>query len=143
MSPANRSTPGTAVATSSGPNTMPSAAPCTTSCREPRRCLRSPHTRPKVLFEKTVYGEGQPNDLALNLRTRVFQQYDGAGVVTNMDHDDATDQDQAYDFKGNLLRSTRRLAKDYTAVTGLEGSRDLEPVRHLPKRTTYDALNRP
>ena len=47
----------------------------------------------EILFERTVYGEGQGD--ALNHRGRIFQVFDGAGVVTS----------DAYDFKGNLLDS--------------------------------------
>jgi hypothetical protein len=38
----------------------------------------------EMLFEETEYGEGQDNDVQLNLRTRVFRVRDGAGVVTSM-----------------------------------------------------------
>ena len=98
----------------------------------------------EVLFEKTVYGEDQPDDIALklNLRTRVFQQYDGAGVVTNMDRDPETSEDEAYDFKGNLLRSTRQLAQDYKAVPNWSNHVDLDR-EIFRSSTTYDALNRP
>jgi RHS repeat-associated protein len=57
-----------------------------------------------VLFERVVYGEQHPHAQALNLRGKPFLHFDSAGVVTN----------EAYDFKGNLLHSTRRLARDYT-----------------------------
>src|SRR6202030_2600677 len=40
----------------------------------------------EVLFQKITYGEGQPNDQALNLRTRVFQTCDGVGVATATGH---------------------------------------------------------
>ena len=46
---------------------------------------------------------------ANNHRTRVFQVFDGAGIVTS----------EAYDFKGNLLRSRRDLLPDYKAGGGL------------------------
>ena len=67
-----------------------------------------------VLFAKTEYGENQTNDVDLNLRTRVFRHSDSAGFVTNMAPNPVTDKDEAYDFKGNLLRSTRDLAHDYS-----------------------------
>ena len=34
-----------------------------------------------VLFGKIEYGEGQANDIELNLRTRAFKSYDNAGVL--------------------------------------------------------------
>lgn len=84
------------------------------------------------LVEQTTYGEGAQNDLALNLRTHVASQRDGAGLVVN----------EAYDFKGNLLASIRQLAQnhqalpDWSAVVAL----DADLYRAL---TNYDALNRP
>ena len=67
-----------------------------------------------------------------NLRGKVFQHFDGAGVVTT----------ERYDFKGNLLRSTRQLAQR------LQGRR--RTGRRIPRSnsetftssTAYDALNR-
>ena len=61
-----------------------------------------------VLFAKTEYGENQSKDKDLNLRTRVFRHFDSAGYVTNMAQNPVTKEDEAYDFKGNPLRSTRR-----------------------------------
>lgn len=65
----------------------------------------------EVLFARTVYGEQHPDGLALNLRTKPFLQFDAAGVVTHQGSNPATGQDESYDFKGNLLRSSRTLAK--------------------------------
>ena len=92
-----------------------------------------------VLFEKTVYGEKQDNDIDLNLRTRVFKQYDGAGLVTN----------QEYDFKGNLLRSSRRLIKsykeapDWQTIADPEAALEQWEIETYLSRSFYDALNRP
>jgi RHS repeat-associated protein len=94
-----------------------------------------------VLFAKMEYGEGQPNDVALNLRARAFKAYDGAGVATNMGHNALTDKDEAYDFKGNLLRSRRQPAADYDAIPDWSASPALQP--EVFTSTTYDALNRP
>lgn len=84
-----------------------------------------------VLFERIEYGEGQANDIALNLRNRVFKQYDGVGVVTS----------EAYDFKGNLLRSTRELVPDYKNI--IDWAVVQPPGETFLSSTTYDALNRP
>jgi RHS repeat-associated protein len=94
-----------------------------------------------VLFEKVEYGEDQENDIELNLRTRVFRQYDGAGIVTNMDRNPVTDKDEAYDFKGNLLRSTRKLAHDYCEIVNWSNAAQTDET--FTNSTTYDALNRP
>ena len=37
-----------------------------------------------IFFEQTVYGEDQPSDTRLNLRTRVHQYFDGAGIATSL-----------------------------------------------------------
>ncbi len=83
---------------------------------DPRTLNSDPNS--DVLFGKTEYGEGQENDIALNLRTRVFKSYDGAGIVTNI----------KYDFKGNLLHSTRDLAKDYKNIINWNVSADRRNV---------------
>ena len=96
----------------------------------------------EVLFQKTEYGEGQADDVALNLRTRVFKQYDSSGVVTSLGRNPVTNNDEAYDFKGNLLRGTRQLAADYKSVPDWADPVALEP-EVFSSSTTYDALNRP
>lgn len=84
------------------------------------------------LAERAVYGEDQPDDLTLNLRTRVFRQFDEAGSVTN----------NAYDFKGNLLSTSRRLLRNYREPADWSQSPRLENET-FSASTTYDALNRP
>jgi RHS repeat-associated protein len=96
----------------------------------------------EVQYGKTVYGEGQPNDQALNLRTRGFQQYDTAGMVTNLDRNPVTNQDEAYDFKGNLLRSKRQLVADYKGLPNWSLASGLQP-RVFSVGSRFDALNRP
>jgi RHS repeat-associated protein len=92
---------------------------------DPRTLVQDP-----ICFEQIEYGEGQPNDIKLNLRTRVFRQYDGAGRVTN-----------GYDFKGNLLHSTRELADEYKKI--IDWSQSQPPGETFTNSTTYDALDRP
>lgn len=85
-----------------------------------------------VRYERTVYGEGQPDDVARNLRTRVVAVYDGAGV-------DRTDR---YDFKGNPLHHTRRCTADHRDLADWAGDPALDgDVWH--NRATYDACDRP
>jgi RHS repeat-associated protein len=96
-------------------------------------------TAAEVLYEKIIYGETQP--AALNLRTRIFQHADAAGVVTNLGHNPVTNQDEAFDFKGNLLRSSRAFVADYKALPNLAA---LPPTPDVfTSSTQYDALNRP
>ncbi len=81
---------------------------------------------------RTVYGETRPNPEARNLRGKVVQLFDQAGVITSDD----------YDFKGNLLSSQRQLAEEYKTTLNWSVSVPLE-ARTYRNRTTYDALNRP
>jgi RHS repeat-associated protein len=99
-------------------------------------------TAGEVLFEKIDYGEGQPSDKALNLRSRVFRHRDTAGVVINMVTDPLTGKPVAYDFKGNLLGSSRQFIADHTALP--DWSKPAPPMLAdvLINTTRYDALNR-
>ncbi|MDC0747116.1 SpvB/TcaC N-terminal domain-containing protein [Polyangium mundeleinium] len=87
---------------------------------------------PEVLAEVTVYGEGQTDPEDANLRGKVYQVKDGAGVVTSVE----------YDFKGNLLESQRQLAQNYATQLDWSGTVTLE-TEVFTQTTAYDALNRP
>ena len=88
--------------------------------------------RPEILAERIVYGEGQPNDLAHNLRGKQFRVFDAAGIATS----------EQYDFKGNLLKSSRQLLYDYKSQVDWSQSPEIEGST-FTTNTTYDALNRP
>jgi RHS repeat-associated protein len=82
------------------------------------------------LAERTVYGESQ--GAATNHRTRVFQVFDAAGVVTS----------EEYDFKGNLLHGKRELLSDYKSEVDWQQN----PIANdgtFTSISTFDALNRP
>lgn len=84
------------------------------------------------LVERLVYGEEQPDAMALNLRTRVIQQFDGAGLVIN----------RQYDFKGNLLNTARQLLSGYRdPEVDWSDAPPLESKLYI-STNTYDALNR-
>jgi RHS repeat-associated protein len=83
-----------------------------------------------VLVEQTIYGEGQGD--ANNLRGRIYQHFDNAGVATNV----------AFDFKGNLVSSTRQLVQDYKTIPDWSLNPFLE-TEVFSSSTRYDALNRP
>jgi RHS repeat-associated protein len=87
---------------------------------------------PELLVERTIHGESRPNPEAANLRGKVVQLFDQAGVV-------ASDQ---YDFKGNLLRSQRRLAQEYKTTLDWSAAVPLEAETYAG-RSRYDAINRP
>ena len=114
--------------------------------RRPLRTYVRTGSAAEVLRERTVYGEVHPDAAALNLRTRVHQHYDDSGVVLG----------NAHDFKGNPLRTTRRLAAQYRDQSdwiALDGQTDAQLVAALPESlltsdafltsSAYDALNRP
>jgi RHS repeat-associated protein len=82
------------------------------------------------LSERTVYGESQ--GAANNHRARIFQVFDGAGVVTS----------ESYDFKGNLLSGSRQLLHDYKNQVDWSQSPALE-TESFSSSTLFDALNRP
>ncbi|MBV8883134.1 MAG: hypothetical protein JO235_03930 [Chroococcidiopsidaceae cyanobacterium CP_BM_RX_35] len=86
-----------------------------------------------TLMEQTIYGEGQRD--ANNLRGRIYQHFDNAGVAMNA----------AFDFKGNLVSSTRQLMQDYSAIPdwSLNPAPALDPKEIFSSSTRYDALNRP
>ena len=108
----------------------------TTPVSDPRTLNRD------VLVDKIEYGEGLAIAEALNLRTGIYRHFDSAGVATNARLDAIGNPIEAHDFKGNLLRSTRRLISDYTAIPDwlLNPSLDAETFEGS---TRYDALNRP
>ena len=113
----------------------------------------------EILAERLVYGEGHREVDRLNLRGQMYQQYDGAGVITS----------EEFDFKGNLRQGSRRLTKEYkrrmdwsaigvptdlsqqegklTAdeITRIETAAEtlLEKGKPFTTSSQFDALNRP
>jgi RHS repeat-associated protein len=101
---------------------------------------------PEILAERTVYGEALSDAAARNLRGKVHQAYDSAGVVTSL----------VCDFQGNLLQTERRLAKEYrtqvdwSVLGGLTDTVAIEAAAAplleaevFAAQTAFDALNRP
>ncbi|HEX9200978.1 MAG TPA: SpvB/TcaC N-terminal domain-containing protein [Acidobacteriaceae bacterium] len=99
-------------------------------------------TAAEVLYEKFEYGEGQLNDRALNLRTRVFRHRDTAGIAQNTAVDPATGTEAGFDFKGNPIAASRR----FTRVAGTLPDWSQPDPPMAPDVwvgiTAYDALNR-
>lgn len=108
----------------------------TTPASDPRTLNRD------ILVDRIEYGEDIASAELLNLRTRVYRHFDSAGVVTNARLNAAGHPTGAYDFKGNLQHSTRRLASDYAAVPDWRLNPQLDD-ESFEGRTRYDALNRP
>ncbi|MCB2190551.1 MAG: hypothetical protein KQI62_03250 [Deltaproteobacteria bacterium] len=87
---------------------------------------------PPRLVRRTVYGESRADPEALNLRGKAYEVFDPAGLVTN----------ESFDFKGNVLRSTRRLALNYRDLPDWSLPVSLEEEAYSIS-TAYDALDRP
>ncbi len=130
----------------------------------------SPDTSEK-LVERTVYGEKVANATVLNLRGKPFMSFDSAGIAINSGQNPATNAEEAYDFKGNSLRSRRRITREYreqmdwatiepllpieltdvldreaieeAIAPFVEGNFTVSVEGNFTVSTTYDALNRP
>ncbi len=124
----------------------------------------------EILFERTVYGEAHPDSQAsangpplskLNLRGQAFMQLDSAGASTSIGINAATGEEEAFDFKGNPLRGSRQLAKEYkeqvdwSSLESLFAASELDlaaitsnlaaflEAETFEDSTTFDALSRP
>ncbi len=100
---------------------------------------------PEHLMTRTIYGESLSDPLTGNHRGKVYRVFDGAGVVTNI----------SYDFKGNLLSSSRHIATEYHQTPNWDVINGLTDVNAIwtaaqaqlttgsySSSMTYDALNR-
>lgn len=104
----------------------------------------------RVLTERLVYGERSSEAESRNLRGKLYLHLDQAGVAGN----------EVHDFKGNLLRASRRFAADYKEVVDWRSLDAAFPVSPFDSAvlesilaglvdtahesaTTYDAMNRP
>ena len=76
-----------------------------------RRELRSANHSAEVLYEKMTYGEGQL--AALNLRTRIFQHADAAGIVTKS----WTQPDHESTMRASISRATSYAAAEDSSPT--------------------------
>ncbi|MBK7236309.1 MAG: hypothetical protein IPI02_12020 [Sterolibacteriaceae bacterium] len=103
-----------------------------------------------ILVDKIDYGEPplgasparETEAQRLNLRTRIYRHSDSAGVATNARLDASGNPTEAYDFTGNLLRSTRQLVSKYNAIPDWLLNPQLD-AETFESSTRYDALNRP
>jgi len=101
-----------------------------------------------IQFEKVIYGDTPGNGLSdaqktqLNLRGKPYKHYDTAGLVISLGRNPATGVDEAFDFKGNPLRSTRQLIEKYQETPDWSQIPILE-TEIFGSSTRYDALNRP
>ena len=94
-----------------------------------------------VLYEKTEYGEKLLDAATFNLRARVLRHSDTAGIVSNRLKNPNSNQDEAYDFKGNPLRSGRQLVSDPRPLPDWSNPPALDGVTYV-QCNRFDALNR-
>lgn len=86
---------------------------------------------PEVMAASTVYGESQPNAAANNLRARVVEVRDQAGITS-------TDR---YDFKGNVVRTERQLSVAYSSM--LDWSQPVPmQAETFASASRFDAMSR-
>jgi len=99
-----------------------------------------------VLAEKIIYGDskqgGPANPEQTNHRSKVFKAYDAAGIVTNLRVNPATGQSEGYDFKDNLLRSSRQLLAGDTYKTFVDWNQNPALTEIFTSSSRFDALNR-
>jgi RHS repeat-associated protein len=105
-----------------------------------------------IQSEKVIYGDTPGNGLTvgpgndqtkkLNLRGQPYKFHDTAGIVVSMGRNPVSGADEAFDFKGNLLRSSRQLAQDYKSTPDWSQNPALE-TETFGSTSRYDALNRP
>ena len=106
----------------------------------PTKYLLSTGGAPAICYERFTYGEPPPGAgavakaaaVAANLRGRLVEHRDTAGLVTN----------KPYDEKGNLLSTTREVCMDFQNTPDWNGIPALEPDSFTTS-TAYDALGRP
>ncbi|PWT93570.1 MAG: hypothetical protein C5B54_01645, partial [Acidobacteria bacterium] len=84
----------------------------------------------EILTERLVYGEQHPQDELLNLRGKLYLQLDQAGNIRN----------ESYDFKGNLLHASRRLAKQYKQVIDWRALDDDHAALPISAKEKIDSL---
>ena len=99
----------------------------------------------EIQFEKTIYGDTPGNGLAdatqLNLRGQRYRHHDTAGIVIMSGHNPTTTLDEAFDFKGNVLRARRQFVVDYAVTPDWSRSPTLA-TEIFENSTRYDALGR-
>ncbi|MCX9012795.1 MAG: hypothetical protein OIN66_16965 [Candidatus Methanoperedens sp.] len=100
--------------------------------RRPVGLFVTDSTGAEFLAEETEYGESKPNPEITNHRLKPWKVKDGAGILVS----------DSYDFKGNLLITTRQLLPDYRSQVNW-GHYPSPETETFASRTTYDALNRP
>ena len=99
--------------------------------RRPAQIFLKAGSAAETLVNRTVYGEAAEDPESRNLRGRVYQTFDNAGLATA----------EAYDFKGNTIRSRRQLLRDCKSQPDWNASPALED-EWFEQSTVFDAVER-
>lgn len=83
------------------------------------------------VIERMVYGESLPDAALKNLKGQVYQHYNSGGLITNVE----------FDFKGNLLQSTRQLTASYHQSL-IDWNIEIPSPEVFMQTIQNDALNR-
>jgi len=84
-----------------------------------------------IMLEQLVYGESQSTPETNNVRLKVVERFDQAGIVVS----------DLYDFKGNSLTETRTLSQGYDQDLDWNGTVPLDSGSIFTSSNTYNALN--
>ncbi|HMV56102.1 MAG TPA: SpvB/TcaC N-terminal domain-containing protein [Nitrospira sp.] len=103
-----------------------------------------------LLVDRIEYGEPPANATEaqkreaqrLNQCTRIYRHFDPAGIAVSARLNVDGHPTEAYDFKGNLLRTTRQLVSLYEKIPDWSQNLQLDSER-FESSSRYDALNRP
>lgn len=104
----------------------------------------------EIMIERTIYGDSQDTGLneqeqqQVNVRGKIYKHFDTAGIVTNYGINPLINKPEAYDFKGNLLRSCRQFTQDYKLTPDWLQPSILQQLDQeiFVSTMTFDALNR-
>ncbi|WAS90969.1 SpvB/TcaC N-terminal domain-containing protein [Nannocystis punicea] len=115
------------------------------AARRPTEQWVKPGAGAEELVTFNIYGEQVANAEDYNLRGQLYRSYDGAGALTA----------EEFDFKGNLLCQSRKVAEDYTTTPDWADLADEATLAAIETAaaallesetfttgTTYDALSR-
>lgn len=86
----------------------------------------------EYLVERSVYGETEPDGELRNARGRIVRAFDQSGITRTPD----------YDFRGNVMGSSRQLAKDYKGIIDWAGQPEVQSATY-DEKIFYNALGKP
>ena len=86
----------------------------------------------EYLVERSVYGETEPDGELRNARGRIVRAFDQSGITRTPD----------YDFRGNVMGSSRQLAEDYKGIIDWAGQPEVQSATY-DEKIFYNALGKP